>query len=170
MEKKLYTNDKNVPYTTTKISPIKSKSDIDAILSKWGITKIAWEFDIEHNKVSIYFELPREKFAEMDITPTVKLEPPRVWNKRKRGKPEAINWQVSMRILHWFIKTTLEMSYAMQSQKVVAFLPHIQSGEKTVKDIILPRLKLLKALPEELSDDEVEIIPPQTKSFGGKET
>lgn len=169
MEKKLYTNDKNVPYTTTKISPIKSKSDIDEILSKWGITKIAWEFDLEHNKVFIHFELPRETFSDLDMNPVVRLEPPRIWDKRTRNKAEQINWQVSMRILHWFIKTTLEMSYAMQSQKVVAFLPHIQSGEKTVKDIILPRLNLLKALPEEIPDDEVEIIPPQSKSFGGKD-
>ena len=163
MEKKLYTNDKNVPYTTTKISPIKSNSDIDAVLSKWGITKIAWEFDIEHNKVLIHFELPRETFSDMTMNPIIRLEPPRIWNKPKRGKPEEINWQVSMRILHWFIKTTLEMSYAMQSQKVVAFLPHIQSGEKTVKDIIIPRLSLLKALPEEIPENEVEIIPPKKK-------
>jgi len=41
------------------------------------------------------------------------------------------------------------MSYAMQSQKAVAFLPYIQTSEKeTVKDVLLPRLSLLKALPE----------------------
>lgn len=147
--KKLYSDDRDIPYSTTRISPIKTKSDIDAILAKWGITKVAWEFDLEHDKVMLQFQLPYEKFAEADICPVVRLEPPRIWNKKKRNSPESINWQVSMRLLHWFIKDTLAMAYAMQSQKVVAFLPHIQtSREHTVKDVILPQIHLLEAMPE----------------------
>jgi len=148
-EKKLYSDDRDIPYSTTKIPPIKTRSDIDAILARWGITKVMWEFDLSNNRVKLAFELPYEKFGEADINPVIKLEPPRIWNKKKRNKLESINWQVSMRILHWFIKDSLAMSYAMQSQKAVAFLPYIQTNEKeTVKDVLLPRLSLLKALPE----------------------
>lgn len=152
IDKKIFTDDRDIPYSTTKIPPLKTKADIDGILAKWGITKVAWEFDLDNNKVSVHFELPYEKFGNVELNPIVHLEPPRIWNKRKRNSAESINWQVSMRILHWYVKDTLAMSYAMQSQKSVAFLPYIQTpdGKQTVKDIILPRLNLLKALPEEI--------------------
>jgi len=157
-EKKLYSDDRDIPYSTTKIPPIKTRSDIDAILAKWGITKVMWEFDIENNKVQLAFELPYEKFGESTINPVIKLEPPRIWNKKKRNKLETINWQISMRILHWYIKDSLAMSYAMQSQKAVAFLPYIQtSATETVKDVLLPRLSLLKALPDPNKNKIIEV-------------
>jgi hypothetical protein len=159
IEKKLYVDDRDIPYSTTKISPINTKSDIDAILAKWGVTKVAWEFDLPNNHVAIHFQLPLEKFQDINMNPIVHLEPPRIWNKRTRQHGESINWQVSMRILHWFIKDTLAMSYAMQSQKVVAFLPHIQTDENTtVKDVILPKLSLLKALPSDTKVIDAETL------------
>lgn len=151
--KKLYASDPDIPYRTTKIPPLRTKADIDGILARWGITKVAWEFDLDRGIVKLHFELPPEKFQDQTISPVVRLEPPRIWNKRSRTKAESVNWQVSMRIFHWFIKDTLAMTYAMQSQKAVAFLPHIQTSEDaTVKDVVLSRLqqlKALKALPEE---------------------
>lgn len=156
-EKKIYVDDRDVPFKRTKIQPQNTKADIDGILARWGITKVAWQFDPEHNLVKLHFELPYEKFGEADINPIIRLEPPRIWNKRNRKRAESINWQVSMRILHWFIKETLAMSYAMQSQKAVAFLPYIETGEgQTVKDMILPRLNLLKALPDKTDEDAIE--------------
>jgi len=149
LETKLYANDPDIPYTTTKIPPLRTKADIDGILARWGITKVAWEFDLERNIVRLQFELPPEKFQGKTIHPVVRLEPPRIWNKQTRRAPESVNWRISLRILHWFIKDTLAMAYAMQSQKAVAFLPHISTGrEATVKDVVLPRLHNLKALPE----------------------
>jgi len=157
-EKKLYSDDRDVPYSTTKILPIKTRSDIDAILARWGITKVMWEFDIENNNIQLAFELPYEKFGDANINPVIKLEPPRIWNKKKRNKPETINWQISMRILHWYIKDSLAMSYAMQSQKAVAFLPYIQtSTTETVKDVLLPRLSLLKALPDPNNKKTIDV-------------
>lgn len=166
--KKLYMGDRDVPYQGTTIGPLKTKSDIDGVLARWGITKYGWEYNPEKNLVKIMFELPLEKFGDTELAPVVVLEPPRIWNKRTRGKrEESINWKVSMRILHWFIKTTLEMSYAMQSQKVVAFLPHIKADDdRTVKDILIPRISILKSLPEHLLEEpEVEIIPPEKKAW-----
>lgn len=152
-EKKLYVDDRNIPFKGTTIKPLETKSDIDAILAKWGIKKTGWEFDLDQNKVSVFFELPFEKFGNTQMSPVVRLEPPRIWNKRTRKGGESINWKISLRILHWFIKETLAMAYAMQSQKTVAFLPHIQTGEtETLKDIILPRLSKFIALPETVTD------------------
>lgn len=149
MNEKLYVNDPDIPYKTTKIPPLRTKADIDGILARWGITKVAWEFDLEHNTVRIQFQLPPEKFQGKTLDPLVRLEPPRIWNRESRKAGESINWRISMRILHWFIKDTLAMAYAMQSQKAIAFLPHIATGkDNTVKDVILPRLTNLRALPE----------------------
>jgi hypothetical protein len=153
---KLYANDPDIPYRTTKIkNPMRTKADIDGILARWGITKVAWDFDLDSNHVELRFQL-NEKFHGRTIEPVIKLEPPRIWNKRKKKQEESVNWAVSLRVLFWYIKNTLAMTYAMQSQIAVAFLPHIRivpetGPETTVKDIVIPKLneiKNLKALPE----------------------
>ena len=143
--------------TLARILPVNTKADIDGILARWGIKKVAWNFDLEHNVCSLHFELPYEKFGETELNPVISLEPPRIWNKGNRRRAESVNWQVSMRILHWFIKETLAMSYAMQSQKVVAFLPFIETTDgQTLKDMIIPRLNLIKALPEITNEEAIE--------------
>ena len=157
VEKKIYVDDRDVPFKKTKITPQNTKADIDGILARWGIKKVAWHFDLEHNICSLHFELPYEKFGSTELNPVISLEPPRIWNKRYRSKPEHVNWRISMRILHWFIKETLAMSYAMQSQKAVAFLPYIETNEgQTIKDLIIPRLNLIKALPDKTDEDAIE--------------
>lgn len=164
MEKKLYVGDPDIPYITTKIPPLRTKVDIDGILARWGITKVAWEFDLEGNSVKLQFELPPEKFQGKTINPLIRLEPPRIWDKQTKRSVESINWRVSLRILHWYIKDTLAMAYAMQSQKAVAFLPHIAIGkEETVKDVLIPSLSTLKALPEERRGGRIlegEVVEP----------
>lgn len=148
--KKIYSDDRNVSYKGTKLKAIETKSDIDAILAKWGITKVMWEYDPENNHVEITFQLPYEKFGDSEINPIVKLEPPRIWNKTTSGKKvESINWRISMRILYWFIRNTLQMSYAMSSEKAVAFLPYIQTGpDQSVKDVVIPKICNAKQLPK----------------------
>lgn len=159
MTNKLYVTDTDIPYTTTKIDPQKTKAEIDGILARWGIKKIAWIYDPDGNQVELHFELPYEKFGDANTPLVVRLEPPRIWNKRTRKHEESVNWRVSMRILHWFIKDSLAMAYAMQSQKAVAFLPHIQTDtEHTVKDVVLPKLSLLKALPEDAKVLDAELV------------
>jgi hypothetical protein len=150
-EKKIYADDRDVPFKTTKISPINTRSDIDAILARWGIKKTGWNFDPDNNQVEVQFQLPFEKFGGADISPVVRLSSPRIWNRKKRNssEPESVNWRVSLRILHWFIKNTLAMAYAMQSQKAVAFLPYIETGKnQLLKDLISGNFKNLHALEQ----------------------
>lgn len=157
MQKKLYTNDRDIPYRNTKINPQKTKADIDAILSRWGIEDIAWTFAPEKNRVRLQFQL-NEKFQDRQINPVISLEPPRIWNKRSRRNEESINWAVSLRVLHWYIKNTLAMSYAMQSEKTLAFLPHVatKNGE-TLKDSILPQIEHLQEFKALEAPPEAEI-------------
>ena len=142
---KLYVDDKGIHYRTTKVKPLKTKHDIDDILHKYGITDIAWKFDLDNNKVELSFQFS-ERFQEHELMPIVRLKPPTIWNR-----DDTINWRVSLRVLHWYIKTNLEMVYSMQSGRILAFLPYIVvDPESTVKDVVVPRLgdlQTFKRLP-----------------------
>lgn len=148
---KIYSDDASLPYRSTKLKAVDSKRDIDEILAKYGITKIAWIWDLNENHVELSFELS-ERFQETDINAVVRIKPPTIWCKRRRGRADEIDWKLSLRIFHWYIKNQLAMTYAMQSEKVLAFLPFIViTKDKTVADIVIPRLediKQFKALPE----------------------
>ena len=158
---KLYTEDRIVPYKTTKISPISTKAEIDGLLARFGIKKTAWEWDIENNKVTLTFQIS-EIINERQIEPIVKVEPPIIWDKGSRKRHESINWAVSMRCMFWFLKSHLEMAYLLQSGKTTEFLPWIKVTEKkTVKDIVVSRLSELQqlaALPEISHNEERKII------------
>ncbi len=166
---KIYAGDTNLPYKTTAKTALDSKRDIDGILAKWGITKVLWVWDLDHNKVEVTFEL-NEKFQDREINPLVRLAPPLIWLKKARNKAEAIDWKLSMRIFHWWIYNQLAMSYASQSEKILDILPYVVVDDKnTVKDIIIPRLeeiKNLKALPHQAKQDR----EPKTIDVEWKET
>lgn len=148
--KKIFNNDTNLPYRSTDKTPLDSKRDIDGCLARYGIFKIMWTWDLEGNKVQLVFELS-EDFKDTHIHALVRMNPPTIWKKPKRGKPDNIDWKLSMRIFFWHIKNLLAMTYAMQSEKTLAFLSHIAVNETvTIGDVIVPRLEEiqnLKALP-----------------------
>jgi hypothetical protein len=145
---KIYAEDRLVPYKTTKIDPLTTKAEIDGLLARWGIRKVMWNWNLEIDEVTLVFELP----PEFGMKQSIKLEPPRIWTKGNRNRQEEINWQVSMRVLFWFLKTNLENAYLMQFDKTTTFLPFILGfdGQTKLKDIIIPRLERvseLQALP-----------------------
>jgi len=143
---KIYADDTNLPYKSTMMKPIDSKRDIDAILARYGITKVMWEWDLQSNNVSLTFQLS-EDFKDIHISPLIRMKPPIVWRKKRRGQPDEIDWRLSIRIFHWYIKNQLAMTYAMQSQKILAFLPYVAMNElETLKDIVIPHLEEIKHL------------------------
>lgn len=159
---KLYTDDRNVPYKTTKINPISTKSEIDGLLARYGIKKTMWIWDIENNQVSLTFQLS-EIINDRTVEPTVRVEPPRIWDKGSRNRREEINWSVSMRVMFWFLKSHLEMAHLLQSSKTTQFLPYIQVNEdgKTLKDVVIPRLEEVKhlgSLPEPKNEHGPKLI------------
>ena len=83
-----------------------------------------------------------EEIDGMPLEVSAKVEAPVIWNHKTRSKAEAVNWNISMRVMYWFIKSHLEAAYLLQSSKTAAFLPCIASkdGEKTLKDVIIPRI------------------------------
>lgn len=151
MSKKLYRSDKKLPYRSSKIGPERSKEAIDKCLHSWGITKTAWDWALDENRVILQFELS-EHFQDLEgqdveMPVVITLKPPTVWMRNGVD----IDWRLSMRLFFWYIKNMLAMAYAMQSSKTVAFLAHIQvSPTETLQDIVMPNLtkiQQLKALP-----------------------
>lgn len=149
---KIYTDDPLVHYKSSSISPERTKVEIDMILAQWGIKDTHWHWDPAHNEVYVQIKM-EEKMPnlELPVVATVKVECPTIWDKESpRARPprsEKVNWRVSMRALHWFLKTHLEMAYVMKSDKIRAFLSYVKvSEDKELGDLVIPRLQSLQEL------------------------
>jgi hypothetical protein len=155
MKTKIYSDDPNLPYKTTKLGALYTRSEIDGLLAKWGIKDSMWHWEPEKNDVFLVFKFT-ETFTNYSVTPTIRLEAPAIWNHKTRKKVEEINWAISLRVLYWFIKTHLEAAYLQQSSKAAAFLPHIvgEDEKTTLKDIVIPRLGEIQQLPKVLELEE----------------
>jgi hypothetical protein len=142
---KIYSDDPLVHYKNSTVPPERTKSEIDGILAEYGTVDVWWHWDPAHNDIYVNFRV-EEIVDEILIRVSVKLPCPTVWDRaRPRARPpapEQINWRVSMRALHWFIKTNLEMTRIRQSDKITAFLPFIASadGKTSLRDYIIPKL------------------------------
>lgn len=163
LDKKIYSDDPLVHYQKTTLSPERSKSEIDGVLAEFQIKDVHWHWDPLHNLIYVQFKL-NEVVNGLQVDVAARVDCPTIWDKAKpKGRPptpEGINWRVSMRAVWWFIKTHLEMSMVMKSSKVAAFLPNIVAGkDKTLKDIIIPRINQFQALPE-YQDKRQDEEPP----------
>lgn len=144
MKKRIYVNDPNfnVPYKKTRKSPSQSRMDINGILAKWDVKDVWWRWNLKENDIYVRFQIIEEIDNKL-VAPIILIRPPLIWNKgssRSKHKKDTINWKISMRIMHWYIKSLLEIAYLSQSGKTVAFLSYVtvpQLGDKTIKDIII---------------------------------
>ena len=150
---KIYSDDPNLPYKTTKLKALYTKSEIDGLFAKWGVKDVFWHWDPENNDVFVLFKIA-EEIDGVPLQVSAKVEAPAIWDNKTRSKAESVNWDISMRVMYWFVKSHLEAAYLLQSSKTAAFLPYIASkdGAKVLKDIIIPRMnkvQQLVALPEQ---------------------
>lgn len=153
---KIFHKDPNLPLKSTTKRPMDSRRDINLELDKWGIKKVAWNWDLNNGVCQINFELPRDKFQEKDLPLWVRLKPPIVWMKKGRYKTPEIDWRLSIRLLYWFIHYQLAWVYANQSSNVVAFLPHIAvDKDRTVSQVVIPQIRNLNALPRPQEEEKL---------------
>jgi hypothetical protein len=145
---KIYSDDPNLPYKTTRLNAQYTRTEIDSVLAKWGVRDSGWRWDPEHNDVFIEFKLV-ETIGGREISSWVRVVAPAVWDHKTRNKAEEINWNISLRVMFWFIKSHLEAAYLMQSEKTVAFLPYITTGEggETVAKKIIHNLEKIQGMP-----------------------
>jgi hypothetical protein len=160
---KIYSDDPNLPYKTTKLKAIYTRSEIDGLFAKWGVKDTYWRWDPDHADVFVQFKIA-EDIDGKSIQVLAKVEAPAIWDHKTRTKAESVNWDISMRVMYWFIKSHLEAAYLLQSSKTAAFLPYISSGDgsHTLKDLVIPRLNELQhlaALPRESASKVIDAEP-----------
>ena len=136
-----------------------TKSEIDGLFAKWDVKDVYWHWDPQHIDVFVQFKIV-EEIDGLPLQVSAKIEAPVIWDHKTRSKAECVNWNISMRVMYWFIKSHLEAAYLLQSSKTAAFLPYIASkeGAMVLKDVIIPRMNVvqqLTALPESPSVQKV---------------
>lgn len=103
------------PYEGTDIPPLQSKLEIDKLLSSYGITKIAWDFTLEENRVSLVFQTEIDfkgviKEIAIQIVPPLMERRARVYD-RHQGKlviTKIPDWTRSMRLMFWYLDSKLK--------------------------------------------------------------
>jgi hypothetical protein len=158
---KVYSDDPNLSYKTTRLKALYTKSEIDGLFAKWGVKDVYWRWDPEHNDVFVQFKIV-EEVDGLHLQVSAKVEAPAIWDHKTLSKAECVNWDISMRVMYWFIKSHLEAAYLLQSSKTAAFLPYIASkdGRSTLKDVTIPRInevQQLAALPEQPTQKVIDV-------------
>jgi hypothetical protein len=166
---KIYSDDPNLPYKNTKLKALYTKSEIDGLFAKWGVRDTAWRWDPEHHEVFVQFRIV-ENIDGKSLEVPAKVEAPAIWDHKTRSKGECVNWDISMRVMYWFIKSHLEAAYLLQSSKTAAFLPYIElgNGKGTFKDQLAPMLDEahhLAALPQKPAPRIIDIEPVRESEF-----
>ena len=111
-----------IPYPTKpQTKTLYTRSEIDGLIRKWGVKDTYWRWDPDNNEVFVQFKIA-EKIDDVPRQFSAKVEAPAIWDRKTRSKAESINWDISMRVMFWFIKSHLEAAYLLQSSKTVAFL------------------------------------------------
>jgi len=161
---KIYTDDPLVRYKGTTVSIDRTRIEIDAQLRAFNVQDIHWHWNPEGYDIYVQFAI-QEEIDNVSVNVVAKVKCPTIWDKGKVRSPkrenrtDKINLQVSMRAMHWFIKTHLESAYAMQSTKVAGFLPNIitPSGH-SVFDVVKQQISRFPAL-EAHEAEEMTRIP-----------
>jgi len=166
---KIYTDDPKVRYVKTTVSAERTKVEIDSKLREYGTYDIAWHWRPENNDVFVMFTI-EEVIDNIPAKVTAKVVMPTLWDKGNRNsripenRVEKVNLSASMRTMFWYIKSQLEVSYAMQSSRVAAFLPDLMTANgNRYFDNLKSRLDQFQALENksEPAQREVEVIVPK---------
>ena len=161
--KKIYADDPLIKFVTTQLSAERSKQQIDGVLAEYQVKDVYWHWNPPQD-IYVMFKI-EETIDDVPMLVSVRVDCPTIWNRaRTRRRPftqEEINLSVSMRAMYHFIYTHLNTAYAMQSSKIVAFLPFIQTNVEgqVLKDILLPRLNNVAALENKLKQpNEKQVV------------
>lgn len=144
---KIYSDDPAVPYKSTDVDPRTTKAEIEGLLARWGIKKSGWDWDLENGKCVLEFQYV-EIIQNVPVSQWVRLEPPQIFNHARKDQHshkvvggESINWKVSLRVLYWWLKCHLEMTYLSKYDKSAMLLPFIETGAgKTVAETLVPKM------------------------------
>ena len=74
---KIYSDDPNLPYKTTKLKALYNRSEIDGLFAKWGVKDVYWRWDLEHNDVFVQFKIV-EEIDSFPMQVSAKVEAPAI--------------------------------------------------------------------------------------------
>jgi hypothetical protein len=145
---KIYNDDPNVPYKSTELAPKQSRMEIEGILAKYGIKDTAWRWDPENNEIFVGFSI-LEDIAGQAVSSYVKVYAPLIWKHHKAGhQKEEVDWRISLRVMFWFIKSSLEVSFLWHIKRSAAFLPFLRNtADQPMAEVLISRLKDLQVMP-----------------------
>jgi hypothetical protein len=169
---KIYTDDPKVHYIKSTVSPDRIREQIDEVLRAYDTYDIHWHWNPKANDIYVRFVI-EEVIDGVHVQVAAKVVCPVLWDKAVRNSPkperrvERPNLTVSMRAMHWYIKSHLEAAYYLQSSRAAAFLPDLvgRDGGRFF-DQIKGRLDQFQALEHhaEPTGREVEVIPPKPRN------
>lgn len=168
---KIFTDDPLVKYVNTTIDAERTRDEISAKLREYEVADIHWHWKPEINDIFVQFGIEENIDGQL-VKVMAKVICPAIWNKaNSRAKTpdkriERIDLNVSMRAMFWYIKSTLENSYAMQSSRVAGFLSDMVTPNGTrFFDEMKERLDQYKALEyEPTTPRDVSAIKQQPKN------
>jgi len=148
---KIYSDDPNLPYKTTRLNALYTQSEINGIFARWGVKDVYWHWEPETNTIYVMFKIKEEIDGSL-VNVSARVDCPVVWNHKTRNRAEEPNWNISMRTMYWYIKSHLEAAFLWQSSKTAAFLPDLAGKDEnqTLRDIIIPHIsdiQKITALP-----------------------
>ena len=85
---KIYSDDPNLPYKTTKLKALYTRSEIDGLFAKWGVKDTYWRWDPDNNEVFVQFKIV-EKIDDVPRQFSAKVEAPAIWDRKTRSKAEV---------------------------------------------------------------------------------
>ena len=149
---KIYSDDHSLPYKTTKLKALYTKGEIDGLFAKWGVKDVYWRWDPEGHDVYAMFKI-KEEVDGVPVNVSARVDCPVIWNHKTRAKAEDVNWNISLRVMYWYVKSHLEAAYLLQSSKAAAFLQDLagKDDRRTLKDLIIPHIgdiQKMAALPK----------------------
>jgi hypothetical protein len=167
---KIYTDDPHVHYIATTISPERTRDEISEILRAFDTSDILWHWKPDVNDVYVQFII-EEIIDGIPARIGAKVVMPTIWDKAVKNSPkperriEQVNLKVSMRAMHWYIKSHMETAYAMQSSRIAGFLPDMVShGGRRFFDEMKDRLDQFAALENKTAPEpqrEVITVKPR---------
>ena len=138
--------------------PETTRNQISAILCVYDVSDIHWHWNPKGNDIYVQFGV-EEIIDGIPVKVLVRVVCPIIWDKalERSPKPERRidnpNLKISMRAMHWYIKTHLECSYAMQSSKVAGFLSDVVTphGSRYFEEL-KPHLNKFKSLDNNINE------------------
>ncbi len=170
---KIYSDDPLVSYKNTSISAERTRDQISAVLREYDVADIHWHWKPDLNDIFVQFGI-EEIIDKIPVNVAVKVVCPIIWDKAVKNSPkperrvEHPNLNISMRAMHWYIKTHLECAYAMQSSKVAGFLSDVVTprGNRLFDDMKnhLDQFEALEYKEGESASRDVKVIKKDGKT------